>query len=128
LFFCVFEFQNGGLKMVMADKDQTSYEDPNDDERLDRLGQKIAKARGEKHETGPEAHSTLGKGWRLATELVAAPMVAGAMGLGLDRWLGTLPLFLLIGIGIGFAAGMLNVMRAMKEMSPDAGEDKDEEK
>ncbi len=113
--------------MVMADKDQTSYEDANDKDRLDRLGQKIAKARGEEQQNGPEAHSTLGKGWRLATELVAAPLLAGAMGLGLDRWIGTLPLFLLIGIAIGFAAGMLNVRRAMKEMEPDTGDD-DEQK
>ena len=57
----------------------------------------------------------MGRAMRLSTELLAGLFVGCLIGLGLDRWLGVSPLFLLIGIGVGFAAGVLNVARAMKE-------------
>ena len=50
-------------------------------------------------------------------------MAALAVGVGigwlLDRWLGTLPLFLLIFFFLGAAAGLLNVYRAAKEINRD---------
>jgi F0F1-type ATP synthase assembly protein I len=32
-------------------------------------------------------------------------------GYALDRWAGTLPLFLLVGVGLGFAGGMISLLR-----------------
>ena len=63
----------------------------------------------------------MGKGFRLASELLAAMIVGPLLGLGLDRFAGTAPWGLLGGILVGFAAGIRNVATAMKNES--AGED-----
>jgi F0F1-type ATP synthase assembly protein I len=39
-----------------------------------------------------------------------------AVGLLVDRWLGTLPLFLLVGLVVGFVAGLYYVYRALKSL------------
>jgi len=43
--------------------------------------------------------------------LVGAIVFGGAMGFFLDRWLHTKPIFMLILGGIGFAAGLRDVLR-----------------
>jgi ATP synthase protein I len=53
----------------------------------------------------------LGTGLRVGVELVSALAVALAIGWGLDRWLHTMPLFLVIFVLLGGAAGVLNVWR-----------------
>jgi ATP synthase protein I len=52
-----------------------------------------------------------GNGIRAGVELVSAEAVAGVIGWGLDHWLHTLPLFLIIFILLGGAAGLMNVWR-----------------
>lgn len=49
---------------------------------------------------------------RIVVELVAAIGIGGAIGYGLDRWLGTLPWLMLLFLVVGFAAGIANVYRA----------------
>ena len=55
-------------------------------------------------------------GMRMAAELVGAVMVGGAIGWGLDRWLGSTPWLFLLFFVLGFAAGVLNVVRAYERM------------
>jgi ATP synthase protein I len=55
--------------------------------------------------------------WRMTLELVVAAMVGAAMGWGLDALFGTLPLFLIVFIFLGFAAGIRTVMRSAEELS-----------
>jgi ATP synthase protein I len=55
--------------------------------------------------------SALGMAMRVGVELVSALAVAVAIGWGLDRWLHTLPLFLVIFMVLGGAAGIANVWR-----------------
>ena len=55
--------------------------------------------------------STLGLGLRVGVELVSALAVAVAIGWALDRWLHTLPLFLVMFLVLGGAAGVANVWR-----------------
>ena len=55
-------------------------------------------------------------GMRMAAELVAAVIVGGAIGWGLDRWLGSTPWLFLLFFVLGFAAGVLNVVRAYERM------------
>lgn len=62
----------------------------------------------------------MGKAFRLSSELLAALIVGVLLGWGADRLFGISPWGLLAGIFIGFAAGVLNVSRAMKEQD-DAG-------
>jgi ATP synthase protein I len=58
-----------------------------------------------------EAGGLMGVGLRVGVELVSALAVAVAIGWGLDRWLHTLPLFLIVFILLGGAAGVANVWR-----------------
>lgn len=57
--------------------------------------------------------SPLGVGLRVGLELVAALLVAVAIGYGLDRLFGTLPILTVVFIPIGGAAGVVNVYRLM---------------
>ena len=56
--------------------------------------------------------SAIARGFRLSTELVAGVLVGAAIGWLLDRWLGISPWGLIVFLLLGFAAGVLNVMRA----------------
>ena len=91
-------------------------------QRLDELGERIGKARGNSTEREPiDAESrgrALGQALRLATELVAGVGVGGVIGWGLDRILGTAPFLLVAFLILGAAAGILNVMRTAKAMQP----------
>jgi ATP synthase protein I len=52
-----------------------------------------------------------GVGLRAGVEMLSAMVVGLAVGYGLDRWLHTLPLFLVVFVLLGGAAGVLNVWR-----------------
>jgi ATP synthase protein I len=54
----------------------------------------------------------MARGFRLSTELVAGVLVGAALGWLIDRWLGISPWGLIVFLLLGFAAGVLNVMRA----------------
>ncbi len=55
-------------------------------------------------------------GLRMSSELVAAILVGAGFGYLLDKMLGTTPWLMLLFFFLGFAAGILNVMRAFKQM------------
>jgi len=55
-------------------------------------------------------------GMRMAAELVGAVIVGGFIGIGLDWLLGTKPWLFLVFFLLGFAAGVLNVVRAYDRM------------
>ena len=95
--------------------------EPPDDEaalsaRLQRLGDRLATAnRPSENDPGPRQHadtSAMARGFRLSTELVAGVVVGALIGWLLDRWLGISPWGLIVFLLLGFAAGVLNVMRA----------------
>jgi ATP synthase protein I len=52
------------------------------------------------------------RGFRLSSELVAGVVVGAGLGWLIDRWLGVSPWGLIVFLLLGFAAGVLNVMRA----------------
>ncbi|MGH6788344.1 MAG: AtpZ/AtpI family protein [Pseudolabrys sp.] len=84
--------------------------------RLHRLGERLAQAnRPSENEQGPRPvadASAFARGFRLSTELVAGVVVGAIIGWLLDRWLGISPWGLIVLLLLGFAAGVLNVMRA----------------
>lgn len=67
----------------------------------------------------------MGRGYRLATEFVAAIVVGVLLGIGLDAVFGTSPWIAVVMLMFGFAAGVLNVIRATRDLNgevpPDAG-------
>ncbi|MGC2523635.1 MAG: AtpZ/AtpI family protein [Stellaceae bacterium] len=86
------------------------------------LGDRIDRARQERlrEETarrgGPPSSGSLGIGFRIAIELVAALCVGLAIGWVFDRVLGTKPWGLIAFFFLGAAAGMTNVFRAAKNI------------
>jgi ATP synthase protein I len=59
----------------------------------------------------------IGRGFRLASEFVAAIVVGAALGWGVDRIFGISPWGLIVLLLLGFAAGVLNVIRATAELN-----------
>lgn len=57
------------------------------------------------------------RGMRLGTEFVAAILVGAGIGYLLDLWLKTGPWLMLVMLLVGFAAGVLNVVRSAAEMN-----------
>ena len=83
------------------------------DARLKAARRRQAEASGETRKPGAAVGSSgMGVGFRLAIEMVTGIVVGVVVGLLLDRWLGTMPLFLVVFFLLGSAAGFLNVYRA----------------
>jgi ATP synthase protein I len=86
-----------------------------------RRAQQRRRHSGEEAELGPTPGtdaSALARGFRLSTELVAGVLMGGAIGWLLDRWLGISPWGMIVFLLLGFAAGVLNVMRAAGIIPP----------
>src|SRR3954470_3957362 len=61
---------------------------------------------------GAARASAMARGFRLSSELVAGVVVGAIIGWGLDRLLSTSPWGLIVFFLLGFAAGVVNVMRS----------------
>ena len=90
---------------------------------LDEFSERLDALRDEPETEAPKGVGpALGRALRISSELLAGLLVGGALGYALDRFLETTPWFLLAGIGFGFAAGLLNLVRAMnKDNEPASG-------
>lgn len=77
------------------------------------LGETIAeKTEAERKAAAPsESGSALAVGMRAASELVAGVLVGTGLGYLLDQQLGTKPLFLIVLMMFGVAAGFVNIAR-----------------
>jgi len=98
-------------------------------QRLDDLGEQLAEAQA-RHapapRPGPQGQgAALGQAMRLGIELVAGVAIGGFIGWGLDRWLGTAPLLMVVFLGLGATAGIMNVVRTAKRMQAEAPSTKD---
>ena len=85
--------------------------------RLQRLGERLAhqQGSGRQVEAGSSSKSdpsALARGFRLSTELVAGVLVGAFIGWALDTWLGISPWGMIVFLLLGFAAGVINVIRA----------------
>src|SRR5262245_54805243 len=91
--------------------------------RLQRLNEGLGQARDQAHDapghssdgSGAQRATTASgyaRGFRLSSELVAGVLVGAGIGWLLDRWLGVSPWGLIVFLLLGFAAGVLNVMRS----------------
>ncbi len=70
-----------------------------------------------------------GRALRASTDLVAALVVGGLLGYGIDRWLSTKPWGMILFFFLGFAAGMLNIYRSETGKTYDIGfKENDKEK
>jgi ATP synthase protein I len=62
----------------------------------------------------PSAWKALGELSTIGITLVLCTVIGLAGGYYLDRWLGTSPWLTLIGLGLGIAAGFVNLFRSVK--------------
>ena len=63
-----------------------------------------------------EHYSQAQLAWRMVIELVAGMLIGFGIGYGLDTLFGTQPLFLILFIFLGFAAGVNVMIRSAREI------------
>ena len=117
-------------KGISAD-DRAAFE-----QRAARIGEKLNVAKG-RHpvptstsvDAGNRNGKAMGRALRISTELIGGIVVGGAIGWGLDRWLGNeKPWFFIVFFLLGAIAGILNVVRAASmEKTPPAPSVPDED-
>ena len=113
------------VSKVMADdaRERGDHEQPPADEaalsaRFKRLGERLGHVHPDRpSKTSPGQPPTadpsaIARGFRLSAELVAGVLVGAAVGWLIDRWLGISPWGMIVFLLLGFAAGVLNVIRA----------------
>ena len=93
------------------------------EKRISDLGSRLGTARSERRESEGQADGAaegrrrgMAYGMRMAADLVASVIVGSIVGWGLDWVLGSRPWLFLIFFLLGFAAGVLNVVRAYERM------------
>ena len=92
------------------------------------LAARIRRAQGDQPEQAADQvrdreMSGWGRGFRLASEFVAAIIVGALLGWGVDSLFGTTPWGMIILLLLGFAAGVLNVVRAAAELNAEAAKE-----
>jgi len=108
--------------MTQPRRDNDRHEQPADEAelaaRLQRLGERLGQQRSDRppeHDPGQDAtsdSSALARGIRLSSEFVAGIVVGAGLGWLIDRLAGTAPWGMIVFLLLGFAAGVLNLMRA----------------
>ncbi|KAB0680258.1 AtpZ/AtpI family protein [Aureimonas leprariae] len=94
--------------------------------RGDALAARIAESRARQPDQREAANPTQGmrgaaEGFKIASEFVAGVFVGTAIGYGIDRLFGTTPFGLIVFLLIGFAAGVLNVIRSTSKKPDGTG-------
>lgn len=86
--------------------------------RLEALEKRIAAAKGVEPEKAHQDndYSQANLAWRMVIELVAGIVIGFGIGYGLDVLFGTMPIFLVLFVLAGFAAGVKTMLRSAKEV------------
>jgi ATP synthase protein I len=95
-----------------------------DPERLRRLEERLAQAKTSKAPSN--ARITMrhaDTAWRMVIELVSGLGIGFGIGFGLDKLFGTMPVFLVLFLLLGLAAGIKVMLRTAEEMQRKAAED-----
>lgn len=94
--------------------------------RLGRLSRQLDERSATPGESRTSSSGRDTKGWaqamRLSSEFIAGILVGGGIGWAVDWGFGWSPFGLITFVLLGFAAGVLNVLRAMGEISPPGGD------
>ncbi|WP_127901591.1 AtpZ/AtpI family protein [Solirhodobacter olei] len=99
--------------------------EPDDDERLRRLDQRIAKAKKSfrpRRRRQAQGISQAGVAWQMIVELVTGLLIGFGIGWGLDWLFGTMPVFLVLFTLLGFGAGVNVMLGTARDMSKKAAE------
>ena len=92
--------------------------DPDEKQRMAQLEDNIANAKAVHRPQSQieDHHSQARAGWRMVTELVAGLLIGFCIGYGLDSLFGTLPIFLVLFVLLGFAAGVKTMLRSAQDI------------
>ena len=92
--------------------------DPDQKQRMEQLEAKIAaaKKRGAPKPRSDEHYSQANLAWRMVIELVAGLGIGFGIGYGLDLLFGTLPIFMVLFVMLGLAAGIKTMLRSAREI------------
>jgi len=105
----------------MDEKDKQAADEAALSARLHRLEDRLSQSRKDRKlragqsegaENASSTASAMARGFRLSSELIAGVLVGAVIGWGFDRLLSTSPWGLILFFLLGFAAGVINVMRA----------------
>ena len=93
--------------------------DQADRDRLEALEKRISQARlavDPPRSAQGDQYSQAQLAWRMVIELVAGLAIGFGIGYGLDRAFGTMPIFLVLFIFAGLAAGVKTMLRSAREV------------
>ncbi|NSY39687.1 AtpZ/AtpI family protein [Leisingera sp. ANG59] len=92
--------------------------DDDQKQRMAQLEEKLAAARKaqEPKPRADEHYSLANQAWRMVIELVAGLAIGFGIGYGLDHLFGTLPIFMVLFIMLGLAAGVKTMLRTAQEI------------
>ncbi|PHR59084.1 MAG: hypothetical protein COA43_09520 [Robiginitomaculum sp.] len=93
-----------------------------DNDELEALGKKVKAAQDAHSPEIDEDASGWALGIRYASDFSAAVIAGALVGLGFDKLVHTMPWGMLVGITLGFTAGVRNIIRTAKELSVDVDE------
>ena len=112
-----------------GDRDKQQSDEAALSARLQRLNEGLGHARKAgrpSDSSGADRQATASgyaRGFRLSSELVAGVLVGAGLGWLIDRWFGVSPWGLIVFLLLGFAAGVLNVMRSAEVVAGTAFDD-----
>ena len=114
------------VSQAMADsreggkRDQSASDEATLSARLQELGKRLDRRHPSDSSQRPAGtdSSAMARGLRLSSELIGGVLAGAAIGWLLDRWLGLSPWGMIVFLLLGFAAGILNVIRAAGVMPP----------
>ena len=87
-----------------------------DNKKIKSLNQRIQKAKDSSNLSQNKPPSPIGKAMKVVVEIVAAMAVGLVIGILLDNYFDTRPIFIIIFFLLGSAAGILNVFRVAKSL------------
>ena len=92
--------------------------DPDRQQQLKQLEARIAAAKKTQEPTprADEHYSQASLAWRMVIELCAGLGIGFGIGYGLDWFFGTLPLFMVLFVMLGLAAGVKTMLRSAREI------------
>jgi ATP synthase protein I len=109
---------------VMTDPEGREFRSkPTDLEALSAKLDAINSRKTEAPDTSQNPSSNMAQGFKYASEFSAAVLVGSALGWAIDYFIGTAPWGLVVGLILGFCAGVMNVVRAAREGMDGSGED-----
>ncbi len=91
---------------------------PDQRQQMEQLEARLAaaKERGAPKPRADEHYSQANMAWRMVIELVAGLGIGFGIGYGLDVLFGTLPIFMVLFVMLGLAAGVKTMLRTAEEI------------